>query len=543
MSGSEIDWSEVQTIVGDGYSRFPYTRYFLLKIIDGAATREWLRRELHCDALAFGESLAERCGNGDVEKTAVANIAFTFEGLKKIGLPCDTTDTFPWEFRDGMTSPLRQKILRDIDYNSPDKWKWGGPGQEPIHILVIAYSKTADDLNTLSKLLHDRWEGALKIVSELSYDHHDDKFDGKLAKDRREHFGFVDGLSQPAIESSKRSQKLRARGDFDDIVKPGEFLLGYVNERGQLPTSPTAAYVEGSKLRVISELGKNAPRLDFGRNGSFLVYRQLEQNVCALAKLLDAASKIEPPKTQRCDDETDVRRWIAAKIVGRWDNGVSLTLAPNKPPEDAELKSVNNFGYAAEDRYGLRCPIGSHARRSFPRDGHDGSDPGDALRRNKRHRLLRRGRIYGERTFGEDGEADGEKGWKAWEGAEKKSDGVERGLHFVAINANIESQFEFIQQTWMNTSFFGGLLGEVDPFVGVPDPGEPRRFTIQSAPINRRLSWTKDDAEPLVTVRGGAYFFLPSFAALSFLSDEKMMSALADKTDSKSEAVREETPS
>jgi hypothetical protein len=110
-------------------------------------------------------------------------------------------------------------------------------------------------------------------------------------------------------------------------------------------------------------------------------------------------------------------------------------------------------------------------------------------------------------------------GWYAWDTNDKPDDSIERGLLFVAINASIESQFEFVQQTWMNTAFFGGLTDELDPLVGMPDADDPpRQFTIQGAPLNRRFRWEK----PLVTVRGGAYFFLPSKAALEFLASNKL---------------------
>jgi hypothetical protein len=142
-------------------------------------------------------------------------------------------------------------------------------------------------------------------------------------------------------------------------------------------------------------------------------------------------------------------------------------------------------------------------------------DPKNAMRLNNRHRLLRRGRLYGEPTS-----------WKAWDDEKRPADGIrrndgaERGLHFFCINASIESQFEFVQQTWMNNSFIGGLSDEVDPLVGASDKPD-RAFTIQGAPISRRIEWTQPAIGPLVRVKGGAYFFLPGRKALAYLAKER----------------------
>jgi deferrochelatase/peroxidase EfeB len=523
MAGREVDWNEVQGIVSSGYRKKPASRYYLLKIEDVAAARAWLRRER---TISYD--------NDCTESGLSLNIAFTRTGLEKMGLPKDALDTFPWDFRDGMASPLRRRILSDFGPNDPECWKWGGCNPEP-HVLVLAYAPSKSKLATLAAALEKRWKAAFQAI-----DRRQTPADGYLHEDNREHFGFVDGLSQPAIDTSLRSQKRRERGDVDAIIQPGEFILGYVNERGQMPVSPSIACVPESGLAVITNADRSVsghpphtvfPRLDFGRNGSFLVYRQLRQDVLAFANLIEyAAGLLGDAQAYRLNDEADFRQLLAAKIIGRWDDGTSLTLAPRSPPPPGgNPRPMNNFGYADEDRYGLRCPIGAHVRRANPRDSLD-DDPAEAIHRNKRHRLLRRGRIYGERTFSAEkrgaerpGAARQYRGWHAWDNRKKTEDGEDRGTHFVVINASIESQFEFVQQTWMNTPFFGRLTNELDPLVGMPDDGEKRpRFTIQSAPLNRRFRID----EPLVTVRGGAYFFLPSRSALKFLASDQLIAAL-----------------
>jgi deferrochelatase/peroxidase EfeB len=512
MAGRDVDWNEVQGIVLSGYRDKPKTRYYLLTIDDAAAARAWLGRQLKLNTISFCKE--------HTQPDVVINIAFTLAGLEKIGLPPEACDTFPWDFRDGMTSSLRRRILGDFAYNDPSKWKWGGKynGRDPdLHLLVLAHGPEAPPFDSWTKAFEDGWASAFELYTKLP--------DGYHHPDSREHFGFVDGVSQPAIETSSRSQKLRERGDIDGIIQPGEFVLGYVNERGQLPVSPSVAVADepNSDLPVITNADRSVsghpsgavfPRLDFGRNGTFVVYRQLQQDVFAFAELVkNEAKKLQDGRAPPLSDEADLRRKFSAKIIGRWDDGTSLALAPNRPPTGSELATVNSFGYADEDYYGLRCPIGAHVRRANPRDTLD-ADRQVATRRIRRHRLLRRGRIYGERTF-----PNGGRDWHAWDMEIKRADRkAQRGLHFVAINASIESQFEFIQQTWMNTPFFGSLTDELDPLIGVPDEDDnPSRFTIQGAPINRRFPLDK----PLVTVRGGAYFFLPSRAALKFLANRR----------------------
>ena len=505
MAGRDVEWSQVQGIVLSGYRAKPITRYFLLTIVNPNGARAWLRgllerpdrepKKKYSPYISFGY---DGCANG-----GSLNIAFTLAGLIKLELPQDAIDTFPWDFRDGIASPLRQRILGDFGCNTPSKWKWGGCDPD-LHAIVMMHVADEDELTRCTKALQRRWqkEGAFIQRHELP--------DGDAHE--REHFGFADGLSQPAIASSLRAEKLREQGDLDAIVQPGEFILGYVNERGQLPVSPSIPLVPdlwpSRPLPIIARADRSLsgfprntrfPRLDFGRNGTFLVFRQLEQHALRFAELIERGA-------EALATDADFRRLFAAKIIGRWDDGTSLTLAPSHPPpEGSNLQQVNKFGYAAEDRYGLRCPIGSHVRRANPRDSL-GDDPADANGRTKRHRLLRRGRTYGSIPR-----------WVAWDNKKKGDDGKERGLHFIALNASIESQFEFIQQTWMNTPFFGGLTRDLDPLVGMPDVGEgSHQFTVQDTPVNRRVRWQ----DPLVTVRGGAYFFLPGRAALGFLTNE-----------------------
>jgi Dyp-type peroxidase family len=187
---------------------------------------------------------------------------------------------------------------------------------------------------------------------------------------------------------------------------------------------------------------------------------------------------------------------LAAKFVGRWPSGAPLVLSPDK--DDPALADADDFGYFDRDPRGFACPLGSHIRRANPRDSL-GPDTTRALASANRHRILRRGRSYGPRL--QDPRVD---------------DGADRGLHFICLNSDIERQFEFVQQTWINNPVFGGLNGEVDPLVGYQDKLEKgdAMMTVQADPVRMRVH----NIRPFVTVKGGAYFFLPSIRALRFLA-------------------------
>ena len=162
---------------------------------------------------------------------------------------------------------------------------------------------------------------------------------------------------------------------------------------------------------------------------------------------------------------------------------------------DSDNAHTNEFTFAS-DPHGFACPVGSHIRRANPRDSL-AADPAAALRLANRHRLLRRGRPYVRPVP---------------EGAAQKN-GDERGMLFICLNGDIERQFEFVQQNWVNNSVFGGLGCEQDGLVGAP--GEPPGcFTVQSASVRQRTL----NIPSFVTVRGGAYFFLPGLATLRYLA-------------------------
>jgi len=276
---------------------------------------------------------------------------------------------------------------------------------------------------------------------------------------KAEHFGFRDGISQPILEGTRMA---RERPDSHHIVKLGEILVGHPDNGGFVAPTPA--------------LSDNA---QFGTNGTYLVCRQLEQDVASFHAFAAYAAQAAG-RTGACGVE-----FVKAKMLGRWLDGRPLV-----PGHSISAGADNEFGFYQNDRDGLDCPIGAHIRRANPRDTLD-TDDKDRWKASNRHRVLRRGRSYGPK----------------WEPDETPA--KSRGLLFVGLNADIERQFEFIQHNWLNDPAFGGLLDESDPVVG-----EGHALTIPDCPARLRPT----GLGRFVTTVGGEYFFLPGMRALRFLA-------------------------
>lgn len=475
------DMKDIQGFVISGYAHLPCVSYLLLRVSDAPAARRWMERLVNEVTTSEGKELI-----------SCLNIALTHNGLRHMGLDEETLDTFSRPFVEGMATAHRSRILGDGAENAPANWDWGGDMEsdatKAVDILLLLFGK---DETTLDDLVNEHRarlaQGGLTEVLALG---------AGRQPDIHEHFGFADGMGQPAIEGTIQTRDAAPR----NVIKTGEILLGYVNDYGKLADSPSVPAaldpqnvlpdqppVDPTEQAQTSSAGQMVKR-DLGRNGTYLVFRQMAQHVARFCHFLDEA-------TRTLDGELDFRAGdrLAAKFVGRWQNGAPLVLSPEA--DDPALSKADDFGYRDSDAMGFKCPIGSHVRRSNPRDT-IGPDGGTALATANRHRILRRGRSYGVRP--DDRRVD---------------DGVPRGLHFLCLNADIERQFEFVQQTWVNNPVFGGLDGEVDPLVGNLTKGD-EIFTVQADPLRTRVH----NLERFVTVKGGAYFFLPSLRALRYLA-------------------------
>ena len=449
----QLDLRDIQGLFARGYRQHPYARFTVFTIDGPSAGRALLRWLLPriTAAAPFSDEFA-------------LQVAFTASGLRQLGLPDQVMTGFSAEFRQGMTNPNRSRFLGDTADSEPRGWAWGGPADPAADAVLMLYATGPD--------LLERWQAELRqqlgqhgasAVTELPAQ--------KLGN--TEPFGFHDGISQPIIAGlSKAARATRT-------VAAGEFVLGYPNGRGQLTGRPLVPASE-DPMRLLLPDPAGSGAADFGRNGSYLVFRQLEQDVDGFWRFVHQAAGGSGGAPYPAEPAA-----FAAKMVGRWPSGAPLVKAPD---QDAQaLADDNDFAYRDDPR-GLACPIGAHIRRANPRDSL-GTDPAGSLRTSDRHRLLRRARSY---DLGPNGGT---------------------GLYFICLAGDLGRQFEFVQHTWLNNATFNGLYDDTDPLTGPRDPAGAT-FTVPARPVRRRYRGLPQ----FVRTRGGAYFFLPGISAVRYLA-------------------------
>ncbi len=468
----------------------------------------------------------QKLSQGDAARSArrAVFLGTSAKGIARFASPNVPKDTllesFPPAFRMGMSQ--RGRNLGDHSEADAGKWRWSDDAAEAV---LFIYAETPADLATSAQVhraLLENYGGRLLYQTDCA--------PADLARPDFEHFGYRDGISQPVIKGTGRA----TRGvPPRDMLEPGEFILGYKNGEGYFPPSPAlpAEADMNRDLPILSDgdMGRFpdfgaksigiAPR-DFGRNGSFVVIRELAQDVEGFDKFVadkaDALRGALPgdPQTAYRDlykviGQYPDKEWVKAKLMGRWPSGRPLVgnpvNTPSAKPGDPDAAACmaaeieNDFAYGSDDPQGLACPFASHVRRANPRDSKQPGDPAEQIITN-RHRLLRRGRTYVKQ------DANGK---------------IEKGLMFVSLCADIERQFEFVQQVWANSSNFHGLTNEPDPIFGADTPDSvngstcPRNFTIPTPAGPIKLTGMQN----FVSVKAGGYFFLPSRSALTWLTD------------------------
>lgn len=466
-----LNLNDIQGFIARGYGSLSAAAYLLLKVDDPAQAKKSIR--VLSDFITPGSSRPD---------ISSLHIAFTAEGLKKMGLTEEELSTFSREFVEGMADRNRSQFLGDTETSDPENWKWGKP-DNPVDVLLLLFAKNASILEQEYEKIIKEFKG-ITIMERLdTY-----TFDSPL-----EHFGFADGISQPFIKG------LSQKGPPENTLATGEFILGYKNEYGKKTNSPWVN-IHRDPMKLLEKRKEYPETADLGKNGSYLVFRDLKQNVRSFWNFVNEMSK----KVYGSSDP-EKRFFIAAKMVGRWPSGAPITLCPDR--DDINHASMNEFLYRETDLDGKCCPVGAHIRRTNPRDGLEGSKE-ESIMVSNRHRILRRGRPYGapiSRTLDID---------EILQVEMTDPDKQDCGLHFIGLNADIARQFEFIQHSWIINPKFAGQYSDSDPIMGRYD-GDDGTFTIQSEPVRIRLK----GIQRFVEVRGGAYFFLPGLRALRFLID------------------------
>jgi Dyp-type peroxidase family len=561
----ELDLADIQGNILAGYGKlgFPTGRNILLHIDDAdknpEAAATGARRFVNevrphvTTALRWDDGKAHftRAEAYRVTRPQVAlNIAFTFYGLVVLGVPTRTLSNFPDAFIDGMIK--RAPMLGDDFTGSGWLGAWDEIWQPTDNTSRFADPKTPHILIMLNQSLQAASSDALEALTQFIEDSarknglsvlegHNQQgrptaryqelsaiFDETTTPPTPlpiEHFGFHDGIGDPVFEGQYRfrEEKLNATGNgaVDGLgewrpLATGEFLLGYPDE---------AQETSGVILP-----------LPFVRNGTFMAYRKLHQNVVRWRNFIDKTAA-DFGKVFGLENLEQARQLLMAKMAGRWKNGAPISKAPDwnswqefnaqwpepKPGDAPEktaawTKAVLEFSYA-NDPDGVKCPFGSHVRRVNTRDS---LDPQAAFREqipditldgsvlNNRRRILRRGLPYG---------ASGN----------TAMDEDEHGIVMFIMCADLFRQYEFVQQQWINYGLDARSGSDACPIVGNHAQGAaaasdskakaPKaKFVI---PVDEKAGhppFIADGLPQFVETRGGEYFFIPSLTALSMLA-------------------------
>jgi Dyp-type peroxidase family len=525
-----LDLADIQGNILRPYGRFgfPFTRHMFFNIGSPNAGRCFVER------LRGQVTTAERWRGVDdgpdsnaPDRPAVAmNIGFSFLGLLALGLPTRMLSAFPEEFIDGMAA--RAEILGDTGVNATENWDeiWRQAQLVPdrrVHLWVSLNAQgnpdgtPADDLDLKTEWVKNAMPTGVVLLSGHkgpTPDYQDSAaiMDTNMLPTAKEHFGFTDGIGDPVFAGQFEpaeeaiavigSGKLLPGGQGWTPLATGEFVLGHNNEAQELPPAP--------------------PPWLFTRNGTYMAYRKLHENVATFNAYIAAQTPDGISGTAAADT-------VKAKMVGRWPNGLPVTLARSYaeaqqlasqwadiqtiqvlPPAQRSAAQkqrltdyevlLTNFTYMG-DTEGQKCPFGAHIRRTNPRDALDPLfatskvTPGSAL--TNRRRILRRGMPYG--------------------GATIEDDTSEHGVIFMALCANLFNQFEFIQQQWIQYGSSFNLGNDTDPLVGNHDAGA--KFVIPADPTKPGVPHFCANIPQFVETRGGEYFFLPSLTALREIAE------------------------
>lgn len=536
MAGAGHSWklsdhvaAETQGFIPSGFGGLEAGTALFLEVPSGGS---WLR-----DLQAKHPITAAISVGGGAHLDHALSIAFTWSGLQAMGLPEAALASFSAPFREGMFQTDRLRRLGDrrsgkwLDTTGGVEPKWSGntplkrlsasvggtyvgdldarndqdPDQDPdvlkteitVHAALLIYAQKDEDGGSIV-LERVRGEvGALLQDADVSIVHELPLvLNAKAQGVAREHFGFADGLSQP--EPADKFGAVKKNGV--EVKEPhnvngvplGEIMIGYENGHQEPAPGPIIAD-DDQRLGASEMLPKVDNALgfyDLGKNGSYLVVRELYQDVAAFWTTMEEAA--ETIRTHAPSADHITAKWLAEKVVGRDMDG--HVLRPDCPmPAGADGKPVNDFEFFDDDRYGVGCPLGSHVRRAHPRDSLAPSEEQKPtlLQAANNHRILRRARKYGPTL--EDQNID---------------DGRDRGLLFMCLNTDIARQFEFVQQTWLLNSDFHTLFEEIDPLVG-----SDGWMTIPQTGLRRRVR-----VKTFVHMNGGEYFFMPSISAVNLLT-------------------------
>ncbi|MCP3867398.1 MAG: peroxidase [Gammaproteobacteria bacterium] len=521
-----IDLQDIQGNIVKGYAQYDYpkARYVFYHIRNEVAGRAFVKGIAPLVTTGIPWNKKAKPNAADAPPPATTNIAFTYMGLKMLGVPRKSLQTFPEEFVMGMK--LRKDILGDDGPSDPRHWDriWRDTS---VHLWISINGRDPASIETryqeISHLVAESDGGIIQLSghhgpdgsTDLPYQSASLIYKNGIPQ-AREHFGYRDGIGEPYfMASSGHPNRVigggkPTRGDPAtrkgwEPLETGEFILGHRDEAFETPIAP------------------QPPLLAF--NGTFMVYRKLHENVGSFNRYLDTVGENYPGG----------KELLAAKFSGRWrSSGAPVTRFPTNATAETfefQLNEAEARLYAerenpskeAKEAYvalrtqmaafdynhdleGSRCPLGAHIRRINPRGalehGKEAFNTPGAL--TNRRRILRRGLPYGE--VADDSRDDGD-----------------HGIIFIAINASISRQFEFVQQQWINYGNDFKLANDKDPLTGnhgVDSNQQPTgRMILQGNSTATENPFFCAGIPRFVETRGGDYFFIPSLTALHMLSN------------------------
>jgi Dyp-type peroxidase family len=467
-----------------------WERFVFFSINDAAAFKRVLRSAI-APRVTTTELVHQReillqtrklLGRTDPLPLVGVNIGFTQAGIQTLLPGVDLGDA---SFASGATAQAAA-IGDPIDQNDrPGTWDAQFLAAT-IHGAFLITGRTETEVDAEWNTLR----GSIGGTATVTYDRTGNVRPG--AEAGHEHFGWQDGISQPGING------LTTPFPGQQMVDPGLFVLGYPGG------------------------GPDPLHLPWMRNGSFMVFRQLQQLVPEFSTfILSAADSlgIDPVL-------------LGARLMGRWKSGAPLALTPSQ--DDLAIatdpQQNNNFDFS-DDQAQRRCPFGAHIRKTNPRE----DIPENAL---TPRRIIRQGIPFGPELSAAEQAAH--------------STQQERGLMFVCYQTIISDQFEFVQSSWANNPTF--VSDGIPPFVKNRPGGPPSLAVISNGPIPAGGSTTADDPRVIVgfdpvigqrqtnprttdepfpnyptgsqrstlvmtqnfiVPKAGAYFFVPSISALT----------------------------
>jgi Dyp-type peroxidase family len=484
--------------------------FLFFTIQDEAKFKEFIRTSLvqriTTAARAFERELQIKAHKAAGYTHKLTFIGFSISGLQKLHLP-NLDRIADDSFKQGIAA--RSAALGDPKEGpgSPSTWKVGGRDNAADGVVIIT-GPTPDAVDRARREL-------LELAGTIWKISYEERGMTRQLDRGHEHFGFLDGVSQPGVrgqidhtfpgrmflQDSQNSQDPGQGLPGADLLWPGEFVFGYPGQKPDDIDNP-------------GDIVRGGP--DWMKNGSFMVFRRLNQLVPEFNKFIDDSAQ-----TLGMDAEI-----LGARLVGRWKSGAPLLITPlQDDPLLGDNELQNNAFEFDQDPGGRRCPFAAHIRKAYPRDDITPAANPAASEFEQReqseantqaHRILRRGIPFGP----EVGETD--------ENEEKNErTTTDRGLMFVCYQTSITEQFEFILQAWLNNPNFAPRGNEpgFDPLLGqFGDDPLLRRTVTQRDPRpfeGATVNYPTGDRGPTLSLpfdfivpTGGGYFFVPSISTL-----------------------------